>query len=68
MATKATSCVFKNVGSLEKGYYFDALVLTDLNDSFNKLKPAELVERFCYSGDVTNIKSRYMRGILINKD
>ncbi len=68
MATKQSGALFNRVGSLEKGYYFDALVLTDLNDSFNKLKPAELVERFCYSGDVTNIKSRYMRGILINKD
>ncbi len=68
MATKQSGALFNKVGSLEKGYYFDALVLTDLNDSFNKLKPAELVERFCYSGDVTNIKSRYMRGILINKD
>ena len=68
MATKQSGALFNKVGSLEKGYYFDALVITDLNDSFNKLKPAELVERFCYSGDVTNIKSRYMRGILINKD
>ena len=68
MATKQSGELFDKVGSLEKGYYFDALVITDLNDSFNKLKPAELVERFCYSGDVTNIKSRYMRGILINKD
>ena len=68
MATKQSGALFDKVGSLEKGYYFDALVITDLNDSFNKLKPAELVERFCYSGDVTNIKSRYMRGKLINKD
>ena len=62
MATKASSKVFENVGSLEKGYYFDALVIENLSDSFNKLKPIEVIERFCYLGEVSNIKHRYLRG------
>ena len=62
MATKASSKVFENVGSFEKGYYFDALVIENLSDSFNKLKPIEVIERFCYLGEVSNIKHRYLRG------
>ena len=31
-------------------------------DDFMKLKPSEVVERFCYSGEVNNIKHRFLRG------
>jgi len=62
MATLGSGKLFDKVGALAKGYYFDALVIDDLQDSFIKLKPSEIVERFCYSGEVNNIKHRYLRG------
>ena len=62
MATKSSGALFGKVGSLEKGYDFDALVIDDLEDDFMKLKPSEVVERFCYSGEVNNIKHRFLRG------
>lgn len=62
MATKSSGSLFGKVGSLEPGYNFDALVIGDLEDSFMKLSPSQVVERFCYSGDVNNIKYRFLRG------
>ena len=62
MATKSSGSIFGKVGSFETGYAFDALVIDDMQDSFMTLSPSELVERFCYSGDVTNIKHRYLKG------
>ena len=62
MATKAGDNIFDKVGSLEPGYYFDALVIDGLEDDFMKLSPSQIVERFCYSGDVHNIIHRYLKG------
>lgn len=62
MATKSSGSLFGKVGSLEKGFLFDALVIDDLEDDFMELKPSEVVERFCYSGEVNNIKHRFLRG------
>ena len=62
MATKKSGALFGKVGSLEKGYSFDALVIDDLEDDFITLKPTEIVERFCYSGEVSNIKHKFLRG------
>lgn len=62
MATKSGGKIFDKVGSLEPGYYFDALVIDGLEDSFMKLSPAQLVERFCYAGDYHHIVHRYLRG------
>ena len=62
MATKAGGNIFGKVGSLEPGYYFDALVIDGLEDSFMKLSPSQIVERFCYSGDSSNIIHRYLKG------
>ena len=62
MATKEAGKIFDHVGTFEKGYYFDALVIGDLEDDFHKLKASEIVERFCYSGEVANIKHRFLRG------
>ena len=62
MATKSSGSLFGKVGSLEPGYNFDALVIGDLEDNFMKLSPSQVVERFCYSGDVNNIKYRFLRG------
>ena len=62
MATKSSGSLFGKVGSLEPGYNFDTLVIGDLEDNFMKLSPSQVVERFCYSGDVNNIKYRFLRG------
>ena len=62
MATKSGGALFDKVGTFEKGYYFDALIIDGLKDSFNKLSPSEMAERFCYTGDMNNIKERYLRG------
>ena len=61
-ATKKAGEIFDHVGTFEEGYYFDALVIGDLEDDFHKLKAQEVVERFCYSGEVSNIKERFLRG------
>ena len=53
------------IGSVVKKslkYVDDVLVIDDLEDDFMKLKPSEVVERFCYSGEVNNIKHRFLRG------
>ena len=62
MATKSGGQIFDKVGSLEPGYYFDALVIDGLEDSFMNLSPSQLVERFCYAGDSHHIVRRYLRG------
>ena len=62
MATLGSGDIFGKVGSFKPGYDFDALVVSGLQDPFMELSLKELVERFCYSGDVSNIKYRYLRG------
>lgn len=62
MATKSGGAIFDKVGTLEPGYYFDALVIDGLEDSFMKLSPSQIVERFCYNGETDNIKLRFLRG------
>ena len=62
MATKSGGQLFDKVGSLEPGYYFDALVIDRLEDNFMKLSPSQIVERFCYNGEVNNIVHKYLRG------
>jgi len=61
-ATKAGGSVFGNVGSLEEGYRFNALVLDGLEDDGYTLTPFERFERFCYNGDDRNISERYISG------
>lgn len=61
-ATKEGGSVFGRVGSLEKGYVFDALVIENMEDPWKKLTPAERLERFCYTGDDRNIMARYIDG------
>ena len=61
-ATKVGGSVFDRVGSLEKGYRFDALVLGGLEDMEYLLTPIERLERFCYIGDDRNIIARYLAG------
>ena len=61
-ATKAGGTVFGQVGSLENGYRFDALVLSGLEDAGYSLSLVERLERFCYIGDDRNIRERYIAG------
>ena len=61
-ATKASGGAFGLVGSFEKGFRFDALVLGGLNDEGYALAPMERLERFCYIGDDRNILQRYIKG------
>ena len=65
MATKNSGALFGKVGSLEKGYNFDALVIDGLEDVFMSLTPSQVIERFCYSGSTNNIKYRFMRGKIL---
>jgi len=62
MATKQSGALFGRVGSLEPGYRFDALRIGGLEDSFESLSPAEIVERFCYAGETKHIRARYLAG------
>ena len=62
MATKGGGTVFDRVGSLEKGYRFNALVLDHLEDEFAPISPEKRLERFCYAGDDRNIIARYLDG------
>lgn len=61
-ATKSAGSLFGKVGSFEKGYSFDALIVDGLTDPFLTLRPAEVVERFCYAGETANVRARYLRG------
>jgi len=51
------------VGSFEKGYDFDALVIDDqfLSD-IRELTVEERIQRFVYIGDDRNIIERYVQG------
>ena len=62
MGTKQSGSAFGNVGSLEPGYAFDALVIGGVQDPFQKLSPAQSVERFCCLGESSNIHARYLNG------
>ena len=56
MATKGGGQIFGKVGSFEKGYRFEGLVIEGLEKPFEKLTPQEIVERFCYCGTKENIR------------
>ena len=62
MATKEGGTLFGKVGSLEPGYEFDALVIRDFSDPFREIKPEETVERFCYTGNPTDILAGFIHG------
>lgn len=66
MATKQSGELFGGTGSLEPGYVFDAIVIDGLSDAARKLKPGQVVERFCYIGTKENIRARYLNGELLD--
>lgn len=63
LGTKGGGSFFGNVGSFEKGYDFDALVIDDgsLSD-IKELSIEERIQRFVYIGDDRNIIARYVQG------
>ena len=62
MGTKGGGSLFGKVGSLEKGYAFDALVIGGVSDPFMELSPIQMVERFCCLGETGNIHARFLKG------
>lgn len=67
-ATKGGGALFGRTGSLEPGYAFDALVIRDFSDSFRRISPAETAERFCYTGNRTDIVARFIEGENVKTD
>lgn len=63
LATKGGGSFFGKVGSFERGYDFDALVIDDTEISdFNSRSLEERVGRFIYVGDDRQIAKRYVKG------
>lgn len=65
IATKGGGSFFGNVGSFEKDYEFDALVIDDSELNFDNYSLLERLERFIYLGDDRHIYHRYVSGSLI---
>ena len=65
IATKGGGSFFGKVGSFEKGYEFDALVIDDADLNFDNYTLLERLERFIYIGDDRHIYHRYVSGVLI---
>jgi len=63
MATKGGGYFFGKVGSFEKGYEFDALIIDDSDlDSVMPLSLEERLERYVYTGSRENIAAKYVAG------
>lgn len=66
MATKGGGEFFGKVGSFEKGYEFDAVVLDDHNiPSPSPLTPLQRLERMIFLSDERNIDEKYVAGIRV---
>lgn len=63
LATKGGGAFFGKVGSFEKGYQMDAVVLNEKNlETIKQLSPKERLERIIYLGTNENIISKYVDG------
>lgn len=63
LATKGGGAFFGKVGSFEKGYYFDALVIDDDSlPAIRKCSLKERMERFIFCADERQIKHRFCEG------
>lgn len=62
MTTKGGGSFFGKIGSFEKGYEFDALVIQDEPWVNKRLTLCQRLERWLYSGDDRNIIQRYVSG------
>lgn len=68
MATKGGGEFFGKVGSFEKGYETDALILHDDNlITMKEMSPKERLERLVYLGDYQNVVEKYVAGRRINR-
>ena len=69
LATKGGGAFFGKVGSFEKGYEFDAVVIDDsLLPHPQPLSLQERLERSVYlAGDIKALKAKYCRGALIHE-
>jgi len=62
MATKGGGSFFGKVGSFEKGYSFDAIIVEDDPRITGRLSLEEQFQRFLYTGDARNIIARFVEG------
>ena len=63
MATKGGGAFFGKVGSFEKGYEFDAVVLDDNRIADGEgLLVSERLERFIYLNQEEDVKAKYVAG------
>jgi hypothetical protein len=62
LGTKMGGAAFDRVGSLEKGYRFNAIVIDGIEDEGFPMDATKRIERFCYHGDDRNIVARYIDG------
>jgi guanine deaminase len=68
LGTKSGGSFFGKVGSFEKGYDFDALVIDDSTlgeKDFRDLE--ERLQRYIYCGDDRNIAKRFVKGKFISE-
>ena len=66
LGTKSGGRFFDSkVGSLEKGYYFDALIIDDESLGDTDIPIIDRLQRFLYCGDDRNIVDRYFSGNLL---
>ena len=66
MGTKGGGAFFGNVGSFEKGFKMDAVILNDdIIENSKTLTPKERLERIIYIGGNENVLSKYVDGIKI---
>lgn len=63
LATKSGGAFFGNVGSFEKGYDFDALLIDDSYLNYDHYPLEHRLQRFIYLGDDRDIRHRFCRGI-----
>ncbi|MBQ9328003.1 MAG: amidohydrolase family protein [Solobacterium sp.] len=68
MATANGGEVFGNIGKIEPGYRFNALILRPMQDEGFQISPLEALERFCYIGDDRDILERYIDGIKVDPE
>ncbi len=63
IATKLNGRFFgEDVGSLEPGFIFDALVIEDKDSLSKGLSPIERYQKFLYGGEPSHIIARYLEG------
>ncbi len=62
LGTRAGGEFFGKVGSFEKGFSFDALVIADDPFTTAGLSPEERLQKFIYAGEPSEITARFVNG------